>query len=207
MIEIYTSNVENMKYIDIFSTLEIDDYFTTDSHWKQENIGDTVAKLGAEMGFTVKSSDYYTKKKLADFKGVYSPRLAMGDMSDEIYALSSPATEKSTVYNLETGETTTGVYDTAKLSGNDKYDVFLSGAAAFLVVENPTVTEKRELVIFRDSFGSSLAPLILEGYSKITIVDLRYISSQLLGEYVDFEGCDVLFIYNAQIINQSSLLK
>ncbi len=203
--EVYTSGVKNMKYIDIYSTLDIDDYFTTDSHWKQESINETVQKLGSEMGFAVRND--YSIKKLADFKGVYSPRLAMGNMSDEIYALSSPSTENSTVFNLETNKTTLGVYDMAKLNGNDKYDVFLSGAAAFLEINNPTVTKKRELVVFRDSFGSSLVPLMLEGYSKITVVDLRYISSQILGEYVDFENCDVLFIYNTQIINQSSLLK
>ena len=111
------------------------------------------------------------------------------------------------VYNLEPDKTTVGVYDRAKLKGNDKYDVYLSGAAALLTVENTLASSKKELVVFRDSFGSSLAPLLLEGYSKITLVDLRYFSSQLLGEYVDFTNADVLFIYNTQIINQSSLLK
>ena len=37
-------------------------------------------------------------------------------------------------------------------------------------------TEK-ELVIFRDSFGSSISPLLINYYSKITIIDNRYISS------------------------------
>ncbi len=207
MLDIYTSGVKNMEYIDIFGTLDIDDYYKTDSHWKQENIETVVEKLSNSMGFDAKPADYYTAEKLTGFEGVYAPRLALNGAADEIICLESEATQAATVYNLETNKTTVGVYDKSKLNGNDKYDVYLSGASALLTVENPLAEQKRELVIFRDSFGSSLAPLMLEGYSKITLVDLRYISSQILGEYVDFENCDVLFIFNTQIINQSSLLK
>ncbi len=208
MIEIYTSGVENMQYIDIFDCLTLDDYYKTDSHWKQENIAPVVEKLSSAMGFDAKPADYYTAEKVADFEGVYAPRLALkSGFADEITILKSPATENATVFNLETGKTSVGVYDKSKLGGNDKYDVYLQGAAAMLTVENPLATEKKELVIFRDSFSSSLVPLMLEGYSKITIVDLRYVASAILGEYVDFTDCDVLFIYNTQILNQSSLLK
>ena len=208
MIEIYTSGVKNMEYVDIFDCLTIDDYSNTDSHWKQENIASVIQKLGKKMGFKAESADYYTAERLADFEGVYAPRLALNNgYADEITVLNSPATDAATVHNLETGKTAVGVYDKSKLEGNDKYDVYLQGAATLLTVENPLAKEKKELVIFRDSFGSSLAPLMLEGYSKITLVDLRYISSNFLSEYVDFSGCDVLFIYNTQILNQSSLLK
>lgn len=207
MTELYTSGVKNMEYIDIFDCLEIDDYYKTDSHWKQQNLDKVVAKLGDAMGFEPKSSDSYTAEKVTDFKGVYAPRLAIGNISDEIICLTSPATQNATVYNLEKNKTTVGVYDKTKLQSGDKYDIYLSGAAALLTVENPLAEEKRELVIFRDSFGSSLAPLMLEGYSKITLVDLRYIPAQLIGDYVSFENCDVLFIYNTQILNQSSILR
>lgn len=207
MTDIYTAGVKNMEYIDIFDCLDTDDYYRTDSHWKQQNLDKVVAKLGGAMGFEAKPADFYTAEKVADFKGVYAPRLALGGMNDEIICLTSDATQNATVYNLETNKTTVGVYDKSKLESGDKYDIYLSGAAALLTVENPLAAQKRELVIFRDSFGSSLAPLMLESYSKMTLVDLRYISSQILGDYVDFENCDVLFIYNTQILNRSALLK
>ena len=207
-IEGMKSRTQYMKYIDVKSMLSLDDYYKTDSHWKQENITPVIQKLALAMGFEAKPADYYTAEKIADFEGVYAPRLAMkSGFEDEITILNSSATDNATVFNLETGKTTVGVYDKSKLDGNDRYDVYLQGAAALLTVENPLATDKKELVIFRDSFGSSLAPLMLESYSKITIVDLRYVSSAILGQYVDFTDCDVLFIYNTQILNQSSLLK
>ena len=62
-------------------------------------------------------------------------------------------------------------------------------------------------MIFRDSFASSLAPLLAEGYSKITLVDIRYLSPVLLGRFVDFHGQDVLFIYSTLVINNSTIIK
>lgn len=207
MISVYTSGVKNMEYIDIFSVLTVDDYYTTDSHWKQENIVKVAEKLGNQMNFEAMPYEFYTAEKITDFKGVYSSRLALGDMKDEIICLHSDATKNASVHNLETNKTSLGVYDMSKLGSGDKYDIYLSGATALLTVKNPLAKEQRELVVFRDSFGSSLIPLMLESYSKITIVDLRYISSQILDTYVNFENCDVLFIYNTRILNQSSLLK
>lgn len=207
MLDIFTSEIKNMEYIDISDCLTIDDYYKTDSHWKQENLSEVVDRLSEKMSFEIKPFDEYKAEKISDFEGVYAPRLAFGKMSDEIVALSSDVTDSAKVFNLETNKTMQGVYDKEKLGGYDKYEYYLSGAAAFLTVENPLAKEKRELVVFRDSFGSSLVPLMLEGYSKITVVDIRYISPQILGEYVDFTDCDVLFIYNTLILNQSNILK
>ena len=207
MIDIFTAEVENMEYINIFDCLDLDSYYKTDSHWKQEKLDKVVSRLGEKMGFNAKSVDEYAAEKLSDFEGVYASRLAFGWESDEIIALTDEVTLNAKVNDIEKNESYTGVYNKSKLNGNDRYDVFLSGATALITAENPLAKEKRELVIFRDSFGSSLAPLLLSGYSKITLVDIRYISSQILDQFVDFENCDVLFLYNTQILNQSSLLK
>ena len=74
-------------------------------------------------------------------------------------------------------------------------------------MENPKGPAGKELVLFRDSFDSSLAPLQLDGYSKITLVDLRYVFSHTLGQYVDFTDQDVLFLYSSLLLNNSLALK
>ena len=66
---------------------------------------------------------------------------------------------------------------------------------------------EKELVIFRDSFASALAPLLAEGYAKITLADIRYISPALLGQYLSFDKQDVLFLYSTSVLNHSETLK
>ena len=94
-----------------------------------------------------------------------------------------------------------------KLETPDLYEVFLSGAQPLLTIENPAGEAGRELVIFRDSYGSSLAPLLLQSYSKVTLVDIRYMSPDQVGDYVTFQNQDVLFLYSTLILNSGRSLK
>ena len=81
-----------------------------------------------------------------------------------------------------------------KIGGMDDYDFYLWGARALLTIQNPECHNGKKLLLFRDSFGSSIAPLLAEYYEEVTLVDLRYVSAshalELLG---DTEYQDVLF--------------
>ena len=52
-----------------------------------------------------------------------------------------------------------------------------------------------------------MVPLLVQDYSKVTLVDTRYISSSLLDQFLDFHGQDVLFLYSTLILNSSSAIK
>ena len=78
---------------------------------------------------------------------------------------------------------------------------------ALQVIENPHAGTDRELILFRDSFGSSLAPLLSRYYSKVTLIDTRYMAPSMIGDYVNFEDQDVLFLYSTLVLNSSSALR
>ena len=100
-----------------------------------------------------------------------------------------------------------GVYDLEKLSSKEPYDVFLSGPQSLIQITNPNAKTDRELVIFRDSFGSSIAPLLVSEYKTVTLIDIRYLESVKLKFFMDFHGQDVLFLYSALVLNSGSMLK
>lgn len=126
--------------------------------------------------------------------------------AETLYILESQLLSQCTVYNHETDKTT-AVYDMDKLTSRDLYDVYLSGAQSLLTIQNPNAATDKELVVFRDSFGSSLVPLLVQDYKTVTVVDIRYINSQMLGQFVDFAGKDVLMLYSTLVLNSSSSLK
>jgi hypothetical protein len=125
---------------------------------------------------------------------------------DTLYYMTTDIMDSCKVYNYETGKYT-GIYDMEKRDSYDPYEMFLSGAVPLLTIENPKAETKKELVIFRDSFGSSIAPLFIEAYSKVTLVDIRYITSDYLGSLITFDNQDVLFLYSTLVLNNSSMLK
>lgn len=187
--------------IDIASQLEISDYYKTDSHWKQEEIVDVAKKIAMEMGTSI-SGKYEIKTVPKPFYGVYYGQSALPLEPDTMHYLTNDNLDQCKVYNVDTKETT-GLFDEDKLESRDLYDVYLSGGVSVLYIENPNFNKKKELVVFRDSFASSLLPLLAEGYSKITLVDPRYIPPSMLGEYVDFKDADLLFLYSTTILNNS----
>ncbi len=203
--QLLTENMPYAEYCNIMDILSVEDYYKTDTHWKQENIFPAAEKIAEALGFEL-CKNYTQNKTDIDFYGVYYGQSALPLDPDEINYVTNEVISGASVYNAET-DTYGGVYDFDKLQSKDPYEFFLSGAAALLTIENPDAEEEKELVIFRDSFGSAIAPYLIEGYSKVTLVDTRYIASSLLGNYIDFSNCDVLFLYSTLVLNESATLK
>lgn len=195
---------ESFRRLDIAPLLSAQSYYSTDSHWKQEKLVPVANFIRQELG--MKPLEGLEEKDLGEFYGVYYGQSALPLEADRLIYLTNDEIEGAMVKNIEKdGESR--VYDMTKLEALDKYDVFLSGAVSILEITNPEGEKGRELILFRDSFTSSLAPLLIPGYSKVTLIDIRYIPSQSVGDFVSFENQDVIFIYGSGIVNNSSSLR
>ena len=192
------------SYVNLFDTLEAGDYYTTDTHWRQERLGDTAARLCEALQIP-EPEQLQPVDSGVPFYGVYYGQAAVSPPADTLYTVKSPVIDACRVYNYENGKWG-GIYDWEKLSGEDGYEVFLSGSVSLLRIENPLADTDRELILFRDSFGSSLAPLLVQGYKTVTLVDIRYLASGLLGRFLDFHGQDVLFCYSTLVLNNGKSL-
>ena len=195
------------EYIDITDCLQAESYYFTDTHWRQEALLATAQKLCQAMGMTVPQEGEFTKT-LVDrpFYGVYYGQAALPMEPEELYILQSNRLSACKVYNFETGKYH-DVYDMGKADGKDLYEVYLSGPQSLLRIENPNGKEDRELIVFRDSFGSSIVPLLVQEYKTVTLIDIRYMDSRMLSRFVEFSGQDVLFLYSTLVLNSGTTLK
>lgn len=201
---------EGMDYaafVNLRDDLGMEHYYRTDTHWRQEKLLKAAGTLCEALGVTIpKEGDYTVTAIEKPFYGVYYGQAALPMEPETMYILENELLNQCTVTNFETGKTA-GIYDMDKLESRDLYDVYLSGAVALQTIENPNAKTQRELIVFRDSFGSSMIPLLLHDYAEITVIDIRYVSGNLLGQLVDFHGQDVLFLYSTLVFNNSSTLK
>ena len=201
---IMQNSMDYANYIDITKTLDITDYYKTDTHWRQEKLPETAAVLAESMGASI--SGNYTEYALdLPFYGVYYGQSALPLPPETLYYLSNDVLDSCIVTNHE-DQTIGGIYNMEKKSGKDPYEIFLSGPRSLITIENPNCKSTRELIIFRDSFGSSIAPLLAEGYAKITLVDIRYLRADLLDRFIEFKNQDVLFLYSTSVLNHSETL-
>lgn len=198
-------NKLDMTQIDIRNIMSLSDYYETDTHWKQEKLDKVVKELSTKMNFKYKEIEY-KQNTYNKFYGVYYGESAISRKPETLKYLTNDTILNSEVKYLENDKLNT-VYNLDNLKSLDSYEVYLDGASSLIEITNKNTKSKKELIIFRDSFGSSLSPLLIEYYGKITIIDNRYISSDYIKEYVKFTNQDVLFMYSSLIVNNSVTLK
>ena len=157
------------------------------------------------MGADVKA-EYEVKTLENDFYGGYYGQSALPLEAEKIKYLENDILKNCKVFDYQNNKEIS-VYDMEKAEGKDPYEMFLGGPLSLVTIENEKAKTDKELIIFRDSFGSSIAPLLVEGYKKITLVDIRYIHPNLLENYIEFNSQDVLFLYSTSVLNNSETIK
>lgn len=195
-------------YIDLYEYLTLEDYYSTDLHWRQECISEVGDQLLLKMGREKKKEIEWEKVTATeDFLGGYAGASAFVIKPEELIYLESSLTEDASVYDYEKG-VEVPFYAEELSTGKDPYDVFLWGPRALLTVEQKEIESYRNLLIFRDSFASSILPYLLEGYDKITLIDLRYTTAEYAMNYLEGQTYeDILFLYSSTILNHSESLR
>lgn len=193
----------SIPYIDITNEFSLTDYFRTDIHLKQSAYF-KVLKKWIECYELPYFSTSLEEKSYSHFAGVSLSKVPSFSQLDDLIYYDYPMLHQTQVNHLEYG--LKPVYDLEKLQGMDSYEVFLSGPSALIEIENLEAISNRELVVFRDSFGSSFVPLLIPYYQKITVIDLRYISLPQAVPYFQ-DSTDVLFAYSTLLVLDSPLLK
>lgn len=207
--------------IDLTGVLDGNCYYATDIHWKQECLLPAAEHIICSMQGTSPADplSYETKIATDRFVGSYADavtaargrkkRLFSSIPPDTIRYLTNETLESASVYYYDT-DTTAGLYRPDKLESRNPYDFFLSGPVALLHITNNNSETEQKLIVFRDSFGSSLVPLLLPYYKELLVVDIRYTMSDRLGEQVDFSvwaGADALYLYSTTLLNRSISLR
>ena len=193
------------QQIDLRDVLKRGCYYRTDTHWRQEALAMAADTICKAMGVS-RQKDPHAVLTHQDFYGVYYGQSALPLLPDSILLMENEVIQNCTVYDHESGKTT-GIYDMEKLGGKDPYEVYLSGPRSLLTITNPAGQPGKELIVFRDSFGSAMVPLLLADYETVTVVDIRYIQMDVLDRFVDFHGQDVLLLYSTLVLNNSETIK
>lgn len=204
-------------HVDLTVYLDGEDYYRTDTHWRQEAILEAAGALCEAMGArSPEMEDYVLTALERPFYGVYYGQAALPMEPDTMYLLENDQLDACVTsvvqWDNKSGQVVyqklyDGVYDRERLEGKDMYEGFLSGTQGILRIDNPNANTDRDLILIRDSFGSAIAPLLVQGYASVTLVDIRAMQIDMLDNFLDFAGQDVLFLFSSLVLNNSSTIK
>lgn len=198
IIDYIAKSIENITMIDVQNSFKENSdkaiYYKTDHHW---------TSLGAYMAYEVYAKQTETDVRkdfdvqaVYDFYGTtYSKSAFWNESPDTIELWKYPISVTVTIDD-GVGESS---YDTLffenHLEEMDKYPVFLDGNHSFeRIINNDNPDGKRVLVI-KDSFAHCFVPFMIESYSQIDMVDLRYYLNNV--SFLTEENCydELLVLY------------
>jgi hypothetical protein len=84
------------------------------------------------------------------------------------------------------------LYDESFLDKKDKYSMFMGGNTPLLEIDTGK-SGAPSLLVIRDSYMDSLTPFLLDNFSKISILDLRYYK-QSLASYISENSPDMVLV-------------
>lgn len=182
-------------------------YYRTDHHW---------TSLGAYYGYTALMTamglDY-------NHLSSYSPRTVTESFYGTVYSTSGiswvkpdsidifvESYEDLEIINYPSGSPVDGtLYNESFLDKKDKYAMFLGGNTPLLQIDTGN-DDAPSLLIVRDSYIDSQIPFILDSFSEIHIIDLRYYKPSLKN-YIDENAIDnVLVCYSVNNFSTDSYI-
>lgn len=197
--------LENVTPIDALSYLSghRNEYifYRTDHHWTSLGAYYAYTSASKALGFSAYGLNSFNIETASNsFRGtLYSKTLDDSITPDTIdyFFLSDGEPEvRLTRINGDKTETYDSLYVRDYLNVKDKYSSFTGSNAPIVNIET-NVDNGKSLLMIKDSYAHSLVPFLSKHYSKITMVDMRYINTDLRS-FVDLESYDqVMFMYNA----------
>lgn len=180
-------------------------YYRTDHHWTTDGAFLAYQQLCAAMGITPSAyADFQVETISTDFNGtLYSKSGVRNVTPDTIKSYKIGGVNR---YTITSGSEVTE-YDTIYfpefLEKKDKYPYFLNGNQPIVTIDTQSTSGKK-LLMFKDSYAHCLTPMLLQAYSEITLVDLRYVNTNIQNLINIQEYDETLFLYSMDVFTHQS---
>lgn len=197
----YCYGQSNATNVDIYSALSAhtDEYifYRTDHHWTSLGAYYGLSALAESMGLPCPALDSYTDRHVVseEFYGTTWSSSGFSWVDPDTMEIFVNAPESLKVTSYPQGSPVEGkLYDFSFLEKKDKYSMFMGGNCPMHVIETGN-EDKPSLLILRDSYTDSLIPFLLDDFSEIHVLDLRYYHASLKAyiEQNDFDNVLVCY--------------
>lgn len=182
-------------------------FYRTDHHWTTYGAFLAYQQIADMMGLPVyQQSDFEITPLSTDFLGTYHSKTGFPLVKKDEMELYQMGT--AVKYEVFDGAQTVE-YDSPFfaefLEKKDKYSYFLGQVQPATKIYTQAQTGKK-LIIFKDSYAHCLTPMLMDQYSEILLVDLRYFNMPDPVAYLEAqEYDDALFLYSVDTFSHQKL--
>ena len=205
-IKAFYEGLQSITPIDVHTALnnqkENQLYFRLDHHWNADGAYIAYAKFCSELSIEPYAKDDFDAEIITeDFCGTYySKSTYYGFAPDTIERFTPKFEYDYTVEYIKENEITDTLYNEEHLNTKDKYAYFLDGNHSQIKIVNSAVDDGSKILIAKDSYANIFIPFLVNHYSEVYVIDMRFFT-QPLSEYAVENGIDtVLFLYNVDTV-------
>lgn len=190
----------SLNFVDLTKTMsshkEENIYYKTDHHWTTLGARYAFDALSTALGIEKPTQEYKIYPVTHSFQGTLASKSGYDKALDTIEIYVPQGVNTDCVVNFtDEGKKTASVYESAALEKKDKYEVFFGGNHTRIDISTP-MEEKKNLLLFKDSYANCFIPFLVPYYRNIIVIDPRYFYDDIESLISDNEITDVLFLYN-----------
>lgn len=185
-------------------------YYRTDHHWTSLGAYYAYQSAAKTLGYNAYSRNMFNVETAGvDFRGtLYSKTLddsITPDTMDYYFLSNGEPNVKMTCINGGDIQHYDSLYVREFLDQKDKYSSFTGSNVPIVTIETDVDNDK-SLLIIKDSYAHSLVPFLSKHYSKITMIDMRYINTDISRLVKLDEYQQVMFMYNVITFSEDNNL-
>ena len=171
VLEQMAAAVPSAEWIDTYDVLaksgEKDLFYRTGHHWRAKGAYLFYEVFCGAKGLEAAEENTLPVREIEGFYGTYFSKCKKAGIEPDVLTLYDIPVESVVIDGAEKD----GWYDEAGFDTRDKYGALMYGNGGLTVLKNEE--GDRKLLLVKDSYSNALAPLFLENYDEVYMVDLR----------------------------------
>ena len=185
-------------------------YYKTDHHWTTRGAYLLFKEIALSWGLEKDEKSIDDKFEFYEishsFEGTLASTSGVHDVQDTVEICVPKDSEGSYVANFESsGEKTASLFFKDKLNQKNHYEVFLGGNYDKVIISTVSIS-KRSLLIIKDSYANCMIPMLTPYFSKIVVIDPRYLTDSLDSIIKENDFSHMMYLYNANTLFEDNSL-
>jgi hypothetical protein len=185
-------------------------YYKTDHHWTTRGAYLLFKEIAISWGLEKDEKSIDDKFEFYEishsFEGTLSSTSGVHDVQDTVEICLPEKSEGSYVANFESsGDKTASLFFKDKLKQKNHYEVFLGGNYDKVIISTVS-TSKRSLLLIKDSYANCMIPMLTPYFSKIVVIDPRYLTDSLDSIIKENDFSHMMYLYNANTLFEDNSL-
>ena len=179
-------------------------FYKTDHHWTTRGAYEVFKELARIWKLDTTKTKHYFYTVSGTFEGTLGSKAGVHNATDTIEICVPGKSLGTYVVNYESQQKKKAtLFDNEKLEQKNQYEVFLGGNFDKVIISTTSMTNNN-LLLIKDSYANCMIPMLTAHFSKIVVIDPRYLTDNMDDIIKENDFTHILFLYNLNTFLEDS---